>query len=164
MSAINLKIERAGKSYELLMDRDDYYRFVMGKRVYIDPKGYPGVTTRNGPKRLHKLVMPDCPPGRVVHHRDGNKLNNRRSNLELSTSSRNNLLRPAASYCRGRTGLRAIYRQGGSWRTRTGRGPHDFMNSTCLKDVLWMRCLYLARKGMKSDQLLKFALRPPQKG
>lgn len=163
MPTIKLRIKRDEKIHELLMDKPDYLCHVMGRRVYIDDGGYPGVTTRNGPMRLHKLFLPDCPPGRVVHHRDGNKLNNCRSNLELSTSSRNNLLKVAPPSRRGRSGLRAIYRHGSGWRTRTGIGKNGFMSSTKLKEVLWARCLFLARKGMEPEELLKFALQPPSK-
>ena len=32
---------------------------------------------------MHKMIMPECPADKIVHHRDENGLNNRRENLEI---------------------------------------------------------------------------------
>ncbi len=63
----------------------------------LTPDGYPRVTLgahgSRGMRRVHKLVseafIGPCPDGREVNHKDGNKLNNRPSNLEYITHAQN---------------------------------------------------------------------------
>jgi hypothetical protein len=49
-------------------------------------------STKIGKKiiKLHRFLMGD-PPGLVVDHRDGNRLNNRKSNLRVCTVQENNM-------------------------------------------------------------------------
>lgn len=62
-----------------------------GRRVR--PDGYVMVWTPEGERLEHQIVMEKhlgrrLKPGEVVHHRDGNKQNNRVKNLELTTQSK----------------------------------------------------------------------------
>lgn len=53
---------------------------------YIDPDGYVHVWTPTGHKREHRVIA-GAEPGTVVHHRDGNPLNNDPANLEVLPSN-----------------------------------------------------------------------------
>ena len=59
-------------------------------KTYIDKKGYKRY--KNSGKSVHRYVASrkvggKIGKGRVVHHRDGNKRNNRRSNLQVMKRS-----------------------------------------------------------------------------
>ena len=59
-------------------------------KTYIDKKGYKRYS--NSGKSVHRYVASrkvggKIGKGRVVHHRDGNKRNNRRSNLQVMKRS-----------------------------------------------------------------------------
>jgi len=59
-------------------------------RIYIDKKGYPRY--KDNGKRVHtavaeKMVGGKISKNRVVHHKDGNKRNFRRSNLQVMKRS-----------------------------------------------------------------------------
>lgn len=56
--------------------------------LYIDREGYKRF--RNSRRLFHRYVAKrmigrDLEEGEVVHHRDGNKMNNKRSNLQICT-------------------------------------------------------------------------------
>ena len=58
----------------------------MSKKTYIDDKGY--ARFKDSGKLVHRWVASkkvggQLYPGRVVHHRDGNKRNNSPSNLQV---------------------------------------------------------------------------------
>jgi hypothetical protein len=79
-----------GRGKYTIVDPDDYYRLSayrwrikMSARVpYVVRK----VRTKHGQYlvRLHRSVT-HCPPDRVVHHINGNTLDNRASNLKVCT-------------------------------------------------------------------------------
>lgn len=63
-------------------------------KAYIAPEGYYVIYTRNEnrTKKLHRLIWEDfygceIPKGYVIHHKDGNKLNNCILNLQLLSDS-----------------------------------------------------------------------------
>lgn len=56
------------------------------RQQYIDAKGYLAIRTKSGEKRVHRLIVEEVlgkrlPKCATVHHIDGNKLNNAKSNL-----------------------------------------------------------------------------------
>ena len=68
-------------------------------RAKVDAHGYYRITSRkegNHRKRLHRLIFEkfhgEIPDNYIVHHIDGNKLNNCILNLELMTSEKHNSL------------------------------------------------------------------------
>lgn len=79
-----------------LVDDEDYTKLnVFSWRLHT--KGYV-VRTDNYVKRqelMHRQIL-NWPKGEV-HHKDGNKLNNQKSNLELVTTSFNTQCRPVGS-------------------------------------------------------------------
>jgi HNH endonuclease len=51
-----------------------------GKRTYVARRGEDGV-----PIYLHHVILPDCPPGLVRDHKNGDGRDNRKDNLRLVT-------------------------------------------------------------------------------
>jgi hypothetical protein len=61
---------------------------------------------------MHRLIV-DASDGLEVDHRDRNGLNNKRSNLRLSTRSQN---RANTDYAVGEAGYRGVTRKGSRWQ------------------------------------------------
>jgi HNH endonuclease len=61
--------------------------------VWPNHEGYPTVKIWEKTIALHRIVakafLGDCPPGKVVNYKDGNKLNNNPNNLEYCTIAEN---------------------------------------------------------------------------
>lgn len=82
---------------------------------HCDSEGYAQGTVAGVHVRMHNFLL-----GRGVDHRDGNRLNNQRSNLRRATSMQQNQNRPVR---RGtRSGFKGVgfYAPGGTWRARIG--------------------------------------------
>ena len=74
------------------MDAEDRHLIMSATRITLSRNGYALVWFENNVKiALHRLVMSNHPEvdDKVVHHKDGNKLNNRKSNLLLTTLQEN---------------------------------------------------------------------------
>lgn len=72
------------KGSDVLLDSDDYEKF-KDIKWSISPKGY---VCAPGTLKIHRLVT-QCPAGLQVDHINGNKLDNRKSNLRICTNSQN---------------------------------------------------------------------------
>lgn len=61
--------------------------------TWLDHEGYLKVKFQNSSVHVHRLVaraaFGECPPGLVVNHKDGHKLNNHPDNLEYCTIAEN---------------------------------------------------------------------------
>lgn len=80
-----IKVKRLNKLFDVIID-DKTYELIAGKKLYISNQGY--VRIYNGKigrgtsyLLLHKLILPF---GSLVDHINGNKLDNRSSNLRVA--------------------------------------------------------------------------------
>lgn len=73
---------KEGKKF--IIDEEDYEK-IKDKSFCLYRKGYV-VTSKT--EYLHRIIM-NCPEGKVVDHIDGNKLDNRKSNLRICTNQEN---------------------------------------------------------------------------
>lgn len=74
--------------------------------------------------RMHRLIL-DCSPSTLVDHRDGNGLNNVRSNLRLATSRQNAMNR--SKWKNSDSRFKGVHRDGKRWRaiiTLNGKRIH----------------------------------------
>lgn len=70
----------------VLIDDEDFEK-LSGFQWKAHPQGYVSMEFL-----MHRFLMHPVPPGYVVHHRNGNKLDNRRENLELMLKKTHNIL------------------------------------------------------------------------
>lgn len=89
----------------------------------VRAKRYTHYAVRDG-AWMHRLIL-NAPAGVDVDHRDGNGLNNRRSNLRLATpvEQRRNTKRRSDNT----SGFKGVIKQGDAWRARINIG-----NGRCL--------------------------------
>ena len=74
---------------EIAISREDIQMVIrhswrIGKNGYIYRRGG---RTKGVPCLLHRIIV-DAKPSQEIHHRNGNRLDNRRENLEITTASR----------------------------------------------------------------------------
>lgn len=88
----NLKTIPLSKGMEAIVDDDDFDRLSKWSWFY-HKNGYAMRSYREDGKykkeRMHRVVI-DCPVNMDVDHINGNKLDNRKSNLRIATRTQNN--------------------------------------------------------------------------
>ncbi len=108
---------RNGSEYVVVVDAEDFDR-VTALTWGLDHRGYVTRSRRGeGGMKLHRFVLGLNPGDPMVDHRDGDKLNNRKENLRLSTPVENgaNL---AEVNNRGKSRYRGVtwHASSGKWR------------------------------------------------
>ncbi|CAL8463030.1 g2564 [Coccomyxa elongata] len=93
---VNVTVKSKGKKRVVKVDKGDYDRYVKGHSVSLL---YTQASARIDRTRLLHRVIRKAPPGLVVHHKNNDKLDNRRSNLELTIQS-HNIAQQARYTCR----------------------------------------------------------------
>ncbi len=126
---------------EVLIDKEDLSK-VYPARVYIDNHGYAKCRRKN---KLHKLIC-ECPKGYQIDHINQNKLDNRKSNLRIVTSSENNMNKKPWS----NTGILGISRyKNGKYYVKIDR-----VNFGCTKSLdEAIRIRDEALKGTKQEKI-----------
>ncbi|MDR3290870.1 MAG: hypothetical protein LBT10_01845 [Methanobrevibacter sp.] len=95
------------KNGDVLLD-DDVYRLIDG-RCSVTKNGHDYYTVTRYNKTLARLILGlEKGDKRIAEHKDGNSLNNQRSNLRITTHSQNcrNTKRKGYSYCKQRKKFR----------------------------------------------------------
>lgn len=84
-----IKAIRKGEGHDILIDAEDFEEVSGFKGTWhVDNRGYVGRTIKQKRELMHRILL-SPPQGMVVDHIDGNKLNNRRSNLRVIKPSHN---------------------------------------------------------------------------
>lgn len=83
---------------------DDVAEQLRDRSLRVDSRGYPYLRENGRRVGLHRWIV-GAPPGQMVDHRDGNPLNNRRSNLRLTDNGGNQANRRAV---RTRTHIKGV--------------------------------------------------------
>lgn len=116
---------------------------------YFNPDGYLRVNMNNRSYEIHRIVtkfyLGDMPKGLCVNHKDGNKLNNRPSNLEYITISENikHAIKMGLHIC-NRPELMPTYKDG---RTRDKvKYKHDWYMQNRERILLKTKQKYEAKK------------------
>lgn len=92
------------KGEQFYFDIEDYTK-IKDYIWYIDHRGYVR-TNLNGGTRLHRLIM-ESKNDKMIDHIDGNKANNRKSNLRFVTNSQNQMNRDKPS--NNTSGVKGVY-------------------------------------------------------
>ena len=80
-NAVKITLYKARGKFTLV-DKEDYEKLELGKYVWrLNHKGY---AKSRGAGMLHRFII-GAPKDMEVHHINGNKLDNRRKNLQLVT-------------------------------------------------------------------------------
>ena len=74
---------------KFLIDAEDFEKFVKDESFYLLNNGY---VYSGKHKLLHRILM-NAPDGMFVDHINGNKLDNRKTNLRICTQQENNMNR-----------------------------------------------------------------------
>lgn len=106
MKQILLVGARGAGKYTLVDDQD--YEWAMRIRWYLHPQGY--AVCRS--KRIHRMIL-DAPSGVEIDHINGDKLDNRRSNLRTCTRTENNRNVGARG---GTSKYKGVHSASGRWR------------------------------------------------
>ena len=112
------------KGEEFWFDLEDYDK-IKDYCWHFNKGGHLISTERGGTKRvfLHRLVMEPIPDGMIVDHivhppRNGNKYDNRKSNLEIKTPQQNSM--NSCAHCNSTTGVSGVTNRNGKWIARIG--------------------------------------------
>lgn len=126
---------KRGKGHRTLVDEETYKKY-NHLTWYLSDTGYAMRKTIDGSFRLHRLVL-NAPEDMVVDHLNGNKLDNRKSNLRVCTNQENALNRKnIKGYC--------FVKRTGKWAVRY-RSKHYGYYST-EEDA--QKAYQLARSGV----------------
>ncbi|CAL8468225.1 g7764 [Coccomyxa elongata] len=86
---VSVTVTNKGRKYTVKIDAADYKKYVKGKLLGIlYTQGHAYARVGNSNQLLHRLIK-GASGKLVVHHKNGNRLDNRRSNLELTTQAHN---------------------------------------------------------------------------
>lgn len=78
-------IQVCGKHFnKFIIVSDEDYKWTCKEKWFVNSSGY----ATNGSLYLHQVIMPKV-RGKETEHKDGDKLNNQRSNLRYATRSQN---------------------------------------------------------------------------
>lgn len=104
------------KNIEYIIDDEDF-ELVSKYHWYTDNKGYLRIERNRKKIKLHRLLT-NCPKGLTVDHINGNKLDNRRSNLRICTNQEN--VRNVVKRKNNKSGFKGVYwhTQSKCWRAK----------------------------------------------
>ncbi|CAL8470577.1 g10119 [Coccomyxa elongata] len=86
---VSVTVISKGKKFTVKMDAADYNKYVKGKlQGILYTQGHAYARVGNSNQLLHRLIK-GASGKLVVHHKNGGRLDNRRSNLELTTQAHN---------------------------------------------------------------------------
>lgn len=98
-----------------IIDAEDEH-LTVGRSWSIDGRGYAQGWMNGKVVKLHRVIV-SAPPGQIVDHIDGDKMNCRRSNLRFATKGQN------SANCKGRgtsSGYRGVFISKGKWQAKIG--------------------------------------------
>jgi hypothetical protein len=104
-----------------LVDAEDYTR-LMKHSWHKNEAGY-AIKAHNGDteNRMHRFVMGDIEEGMLVDHKDGNRLNNKKSNLRVVTASQNTQNRNLINEGSKESKYIGVYKRKNRWFSRCSR-------------------------------------------
>lgn len=109
MAAETVLLDLTNTAEKAIIDKEDEARVLeYSAKWYMHPTKHVSYTNRRYIPRttmLHILIM-KFPKKLVIHHRDSNPLNNSKSNLMITTTAINGILKPKI---RGRSKYKGVY-------------------------------------------------------
>lgn len=115
-SAVEMLIKNSETT--VLLDKDDYEKHC-DRAWHLNQNGYISrniwVDGKFVHQRLHRVIMGE-PEGLEVDHINGDKMDNRKSNLRISTRSQNARNRPR--YKSNKSGYKGVYERNGKYQSQ----------------------------------------------
>lgn len=110
---IIILVTNKDKQFEVLVDRRDYYKTLQFYKWRIYNSGYVFTGSNNIHVNIHQMIMSST----IIDHKNGNKLDNRRSNLIKSTPFLNTL---NTTHINNKTGYKGVMVSGKSHAAKIG--------------------------------------------
>jgi hypothetical protein len=143
--------KRNGDSYKVLYDAEDHEK-IKKHNWFITSKGYCKTNINGKHVGMPEIILGEKPDyTKVFDHTNGNKLDNRKSNLRFVTWAANNANRSGKA--RSNTGIRGIHKtKEGHYQAKIPESGGKRICSKNLADIMTRKALHLAKLGIPLER------------
>ena len=143
-----LVVARKNELYQVLIDAEDVEK-VRPSSWHISSNGY---VRDSNHRPIAVAILGQRPTNYVYHHKNSNRLDNRKANLQLMTDAANKSIREGKS--KRPTNLQGIFNTGNRWRTRKVDGIKMTCTPNQLRAVI-QRVKFLKSRGMNCEEAIE---------
>lgn len=129
-------VEMSNTHNIMICDADVWEKY--RNQTWFEHDGYANARVNTKIEKMHRLIK-ECPNGFVIDHINRNKLDNRRSNLRVTTQCVNCINRGTSN--KNKTGYKGIYEYGNRYIVKIGiKGHRKYLGIyDTLEEAVWVR-------------------------